>query len=28
MAGRLGDNLSSVTGYDAVVVAVGTLNSR
>ena len=28
MAGRLGDDLSSVTGNDAVVVAVGTLNSR
>ncbi len=28
MAGRLGDDLSSMTGYDAVVVAVGTLNSR
>lgn len=28
MAGRLGDNLSSVTGDDAVVVAVGTLISR
>ena len=28
MTGQLGDNLSSVTGSDAVVVAVGTLNSR
>ncbi|MGA3057170.1 MAG: hypothetical protein ABSE70_03920, partial [Candidatus Limnocylindrales bacterium] len=28
MACRLGDNLSSMTGDDAVVVAVGTLNSR
>jgi hypothetical protein len=28
MAGRLGDNLSSMTGDDAVVVAVGTLNGR
>ncbi len=28
IASRLGDDLSSVTGADAVVVAVGTLNSR